>query len=56
MVERAEADSQGVKNSLRSARAAMTDNAEQPLSLVLFSGTEDKLQAAAVLTAGTTTE
>ena len=25
---------------------------EQPLSLVLFSGTEDKLQAAAVLTAG----
>ena len=26
--------------------------AEQPLSLVLFSGTEDRLQAAAVLTAG----
>jgi len=26
--------------------------ADQPLSLVLFSGTEDKLQAAAVLTAG----
>ena len=30
----------------------MTDQAEQPLSLVLFSGTEDRLQAAAVLTAG----
>ena len=30
----------------------MTDDAAQPLSLVLFSGTEDKLQAAAVLTAG----
>ncbi len=30
----------------------MTDSDELPLSLVLFSGTEDKLQAAAVLTAG----
>lgn len=30
----------------------MTDQAEQPLSLILFSGTEDRLQAAAVLTAG----
>lgn len=30
----------------------MDDNAEQPLNLVLFSGTDDKLQAAAVLTAG----
>ncbi len=30
----------------------MTDSAEQALSLVLFSGTEDRLQAAAVLTAG----
>ncbi len=30
----------------------MTDQVEQPLSLVLFSGTEDRLQAAAVLTAG----
>ena len=30
----------------------MTDSNEQPLSLVLFSGTDDRLQAAAVLTAG----
>jgi peroxiredoxin family protein len=30
----------------------MTDESEKPLSLVLFSGTEDRLQAAAVLTAG----
>jgi peroxiredoxin family protein len=30
----------------------MTDSAEQPLSLVLFSGTEDRLQAAAVMAAG----
>ncbi len=30
----------------------MTDSEDQPVSLVLFSGTEDKLQAAAVLTAG----
>ena len=30
----------------------MTDSTELPISLVLFSGTEDKLQAAAVLTAG----
>jgi peroxiredoxin family protein len=30
----------------------MSDQAEQPLNLVLFSGTEDRLQAAAVLTAG----
>lgn len=30
----------------------MTDSTEQPLSLVLFSGTEDRLQAAAVLAAG----
>lgn len=33
-------------------RPVMTDRPEQPLSLVLFSGTEDKLQAAAVLAAG----
>ncbi len=30
----------------------MADDAEQPISLVLFSGTDDRLQAAAVLTAG----
>jgi peroxiredoxin family protein len=30
----------------------VTDQSEQPISLVLFSGTEDRLQAAAVLTAG----
>ena len=30
----------------------MTDSAESPLSVVLFSGTEDRLMAAAVLTAG----
>ena len=30
----------------------MIDSGEQPISLVMFSGTEDKLQAAAVLTAG----
>jgi peroxiredoxin family protein len=30
----------------------MTDSTEQPLSLVLFSGTDDRLQAAAVLAAG----
>lgn len=30
----------------------MTDSGELPISLVMFSGTEDKLQAAAVLTAG----
>ena len=30
----------------------MTDSAELPLSVVLFSGTEDRLMAAAVLTAG----
>ena len=30
----------------------MIESTEQPLSLVLFSGTEDRLQAAAVLTAG----
>jgi peroxiredoxin family protein len=30
----------------------MTDSPEQPLSLVLFSGTDDRLQAAAVLAAG----
>jgi len=30
----------------------MADQAEEPISLVLFSGTEDRLTAAAVLTAG----
>ena len=30
----------------------MIDQSDQPISLVLFSGTQDKLQAAAVLTAG----
>ncbi len=30
----------------------MPEESQRPLSLVLFSGTEDRLQAAAILTAG----